>query len=134
MSEMTGWRVVAVGRLYEALARGDLDLFCRHLTPAVRWHIPWCGVELAGRQDVREWFTSAAESLLLTHDVADLIDRPPFVMAISVVGLRLDGRVRRSPGIDVHRFEGDRVAEGWSILHPWDTTPDQPRSRPAMSP
>ncbi len=118
-------RKQAVRRFYEPYGSGDLDLYNDLLTPGWTEHEPVSSDQKPGPANykpivvyVRGMFPDIAfgvEAMVEEGDVVAIRSTLTATHTVEAFGLKPTGKRFTILTMDMHRFEGDRIAETWHV-------------------
>jgi hypothetical protein len=97
---------------------GNVEWWRGRMTDNVAFHAPGAGLDLVGADAVIEALEKFVADEAPRHTLAtDPIEHGDFVVAFSELERTVGGRQSRAQVCHVTRWEGDRVAEYWSMRH-----------------
>jgi hypothetical protein len=108
-------RKESIKRLYELSGRGDFDGARPLLTDNYRHHVLDQGIDLDGADATIEALRNAFTALQMTWSSDRVEEHGPFAVSFST------GQIQGLPpfkALNVYRFEGDLIAEGWVLSAP----------------
>jgi hypothetical protein len=85
-------------------------------TDDITMHVPTLGIQATGEAQIREQVIDFMEQVNLRVELSDLIADGLFVTCL--IGLESDLRPEPTTGVEVFRFDGDRIAEIWALTPP----------------
>lgn len=118
-------RKQAVRRFYEPYSNGDLDLYDDLLTPGWTEHEPVSPDQRPGPANykpivayVRGMFPDiafGAQAMVEEGDVVAIRSTLSATHTVEAFGLKPTGKQFTILTMDMHRFEGERIAETWHV-------------------
>ena len=98
--------------------RGDVGWWRGRMTDDIAFHAPGAGLDLVGADAVigsLEKFVAAEQP---RHTLtADPVEQGEFLVAFSQLERAVGGKASRAQVCHVTRWDGDRIAEYWSMRH-----------------
>lgn len=109
-------RTEFVTQSYEHMNAGDVETSSERFHPEALFHAPGLGVEVTGRDQIKETISRFIADVDPHYEVRHVVDEGPFTVAFCHVTATVDGQRVSWELCQVLRFDADdQVVEAWSL-------------------